>query len=136
MNVWEMQARVAAFDAERFQSLGPGYAALNLAGEAGELANVIKKLWRADPRIGLPEGYAQIDAEHRERLADELADVLMLGLVLANHVGVDVEQALTRKLAVIDERLQAGYYEHEAKGRGEDTELGAGGSVQERNPSP
>lgn len=113
--MWEMQARVAAFDAERFRSLGPGYVALNLAGEAGELANVVKKLWRSDPRIGLAEGYAQIDAAHREQLADELADVVMMSLVLANHLSIDVEQALGRKLAVIDDRLRTGYYEHETK---------------------
>jgi NTP pyrophosphatase (non-canonical NTP hydrolase) len=110
-----MQARVAAFDAARFRSLGPGYVALNLAGEAGELANVVKKLWRADPRISQPEGYDQIDGDQRERIAEELADVVMLGLVLANHLGIDVERAVEHKLSVIDERLQAGYYEHEAR---------------------
>ena len=118
--MWDMQARVAAFDAERFRSLGPGYVALNLAGEAGELANVVKKLWRSDPRIGLPEGYEQIDSTHRAQISDELADVVMMSLVLANHLGIDVADALARKLAIIDERLQAGYYQHEAKTSPED----------------
>ncbi len=110
-----MQTRVAEFDRQRFQSLGPGYVALNIAGEAGELANVVKKLWRADPRIAQPEGYATIGGEALSSIADEIADIAMLTLVLANHLGIDVEQEVERKLAVIDTRLQGGYYGHEAK---------------------
>ncbi|MPZ14557.1 MAG: hypothetical protein GEU73_09065 [Chloroflexi bacterium] len=112
--MWEMQRRIAAFDAERFQSLGPGYVALNLAGEAGELANAIKKLWRSDPRIGQPDGYAALGAPDRARVGEELADILMMSVVLANHLDIDIEAELVRKLAVIDQRLQAGYYGHEA----------------------
>jgi NTP pyrophosphatase (non-canonical NTP hydrolase) len=110
-----MQTRVADFDAQRFQSLGPGYVALNIAGEAGELANVVKKLWRADPRIAQPEGYTVIDGENLTKLADEIADIAILTLVLANHLGIDVEAEVERKLGVIDARLQDGYYGHEAK---------------------
>jgi NTP pyrophosphatase (non-canonical NTP hydrolase) len=110
-----MQTRVADFDAQRFQSLGPGYVALNIAGEAGELANVVKKLWRAEPSIARPEGYAAIGGEALSKVADEIADVVMLSLVLANHLGIDVEAEVERKLGVIDARLQGGYYGHEAK---------------------
>ncbi len=110
-----MQTRVADFDAQHFQSLGPGYVALNIAGEAGELANAVKKLWRADPRIAQPEGYAAIGGEQLSKIADEIADIAMLTLVLANHLGIDVEAEVGRKLDVIDARLQGGYYGHEAK---------------------
>ena len=110
-----MQTHVAEFDSQRFQSLGPGYVALNIAGEAGELANVIKKLWRADTRIAQPEGYAAIAGDELIKVADEIADVVMLTLVLANHLGIDVEAEVERKLGVIDARLQDGYYGHEAK---------------------
>jgi NTP pyrophosphatase (non-canonical NTP hydrolase) len=113
--MWNMQARVAEFDAERFRSLGPGYVALSLAGEAGELANKIKKFWRLDPAIGLPEGYAAVPQESLPSVAEEIADIVMLSIVLANHLGIDVEQALTDKLAIIDGRLRGGHYGAEGR---------------------
>ncbi|MEA2642880.1 MAG: MazG-like family [Chloroflexota bacterium] len=113
--MWRLQSEVAAFDAARFQSLGPGYVALSLAGEAGELANQIKKLWRIEPRIGQPDGYSAVGETERALIADEVADVLMLGLVLANHLGIDVEAELRRKLEVIDARLRTGHYGNEAR---------------------
>ena len=65
---------------------------------------------RADgDRIGQPDGYAVVGEPERALIADEIADVLMLGLVLANHLGIDVEAELRRKLAVIDARLRAGH---------------------------
>jgi NTP pyrophosphatase (non-canonical NTP hydrolase) len=112
--MWGVQERIAQFDAQRFQSLGPGYLALSLMGEAGELADVVKKLWRVDPRIGEPEGFAAVPAAERERIGDELADVVILSIVLANHLGIDVEGEVERKLRTIAERLDAGYYGHEA----------------------
>ena len=112
--MWKTQQRIAEFDATRFQSLGPGYLGLSLAGEAGELANLLKKIWRLDPAIGRPEGFAVVSAEHRERIADELADIVMLSVVLANHLEIDVEAELERKLGVIEERLATGYYGHDA----------------------
>ena len=115
--MWDMQERIALFDAERFESLGPGYLALSLAGEAGELANAMKKLWRQDERIGARDGFDAIPADHKAGIADELADVVMLCVVLANHLGIDVDAELTRKLQLIDQRLQSGYYGGEAAAR-------------------
>jgi NTP pyrophosphatase (non-canonical NTP hydrolase) len=113
--MWTIQERIAGFDAARFQTLGPGYLALSLVGEAGEVADVIKKQWRADPRIGEPAGFDGIGPDERARLADEIADVVILSVVLANHLGIDVEAAVERKLAIIGDRLDAGYYGHEAR---------------------
>ena len=111
--MWEIQQRVAAFDRDRFRTLGPGYLALNIAGEAGELANVIKKLWRSDPRIGQPDGFGAIPPQEQSLMGDELADVVILSLVLANHLRLDLELEVTKKLQLIDERLRTGYYGHE-----------------------
>ena len=113
--MWAIQQRVAAFDADRFQSLGPGYVGLSLVGEAGELANTLKKVWRASVAIGRPDGYEALGDADRRRIADELADVVILSLVLANHLDLDIEEALAQKLQVIDHRLQQGYYQGEAK---------------------
>src|SRR3989442_14164038 len=99
--MWDLQARVAAFDAERFQSLGPGYLALSLAGEAGELANFLKKVWREDTRIGQADGFDVISDEQRAFIGQELADVVLLALVLCNHLGLDVETEVEHKLGVI-----------------------------------
>ena len=112
--MWRMQEVIAAFDAERFTTLGPGYLALNIAGEAGELAGVIKKLWRSEPSIGLPEGFAAVGPDARALIADELADVVILSVVLSNHLGIDVEAEVQKKLDVIEQRLRSGYYGHEA----------------------
>lgn len=113
--MWKTQERIAAFDADRFQTLGPGYLALSLVGEAGEVADIVKKLWRTEPRMGASDGFTAIPLESQKSLADELADVVILSVVLANHLGIDIEEAAERKLAVIEERLAAGYYGHESK---------------------
>jgi NTP pyrophosphatase (non-canonical NTP hydrolase) len=113
--VWDMQERIARFDAERFNPLGPGYLALNIAGEAGELANFVKKLWRRDTAIAGPDGFATMTADDRVQIGDEIADVVMLSVVLANHLGIDVEAELVRKLAVLDDRLQTGYFGAEGR---------------------
>jgi NTP pyrophosphatase (non-canonical NTP hydrolase) len=112
--VWRMQEAIGAFDKERFTSLGPGYLALNIAGEAGELAGVVKKLWRTEPSIGQPGGFAAVGAEARDLIGDELADVVILCAVLSNHLGIDIEAEVSKKLDMIEQRLQAGYYGHEA----------------------
>ena len=112
--MWEMQRRIEDFDRERFQSLGPGYLALSLAGEAGELANFMKKLWRKNVAVGGSDGFSAIELKDNSQIADELADIVMLSLVLANHLDIDIETELVRKLELIDERLSAGYYGAEA----------------------
>ncbi|HZT08252.1 MAG TPA: MazG-like family protein [Chloroflexota bacterium] len=113
--MWNMQSRIAEFDSQRFESLGPGYLAVSLLGEAGEVADAIKKLWRTDPRIGSANGFSSIPADARRAIADELADVVILSVVLANHLEIDVEEAVDRKLQIIAERLEVGYYGHEAR---------------------
>jgi hypothetical protein len=80
------------------------------------LAGVIKMLCRADPSFGQPEGFAAVGDSDRAQIGDELADVVILSAVLSNHLGIDLEEEVEKKLAVIDERLKAGYYAHEATG--------------------
>ena len=113
--MWSLQARIAAFDADHFQSLGPGYLALSILGEAGEVADIVKKLWRTSPSIGSHAGFDAIPPESRERIGDEMADVIILSIVLANHLGLDLEEEVSKKLGVIADRLTTGYYGHEAR---------------------
>jgi NTP pyrophosphatase (non-canonical NTP hydrolase) len=120
IRVWTIQQEVANFDTQRFQSLGPGYLALSLAGEAGELANFVKKLWRQHASIGQAGGFDAISPDQRRAIANELADVMLLSIVFCNHLGLDVEEEIIEKLRIIDERLPTGHYGREAAGRSEE----------------
>ena len=59
--------------------------ALELNGEAGELANIEKKRWKGAP----------FDEEHR---ADEAADVFISLMNFCNAAGIDLTEAVVKKL--------------------------------------
>lgn len=59
--------------------------ALELCGEAGELANLVKKQWKG----------RTIDADH---VADEAADVLIALMNFCNAAGIDLGAAVAAKL--------------------------------------
>lgn len=66
------------------------FKALEVCGEAGELAEAIKKLVRAQRGIaGTTVGL--------EAVAEELADVVISADILAEHLGIDLAQATARK---------------------------------------
>lgn len=70
--------------------------ALALCGEAGELANVLKKLWRGDTNHP-PEHFTQ-------QLREELADVRMYTQLLADELGIDLDHACEAKIRTIAAR--------------------------------
>lgn len=76
-----------------------------MCGEAGELANVVKKLRRIetghDPNPLKPE---QDQAWLKEALADECADVFLYLDLLAIKYGVDLPAAIIRKFNAVSER--------------------------------
>jgi dCTP diphosphatase len=92
MSVGQLRTRVAEFvharDWERFHI--PKELAIALSIEASELLEVF--LWR-DP--GPP---AKWPAEVRRAVSEELADVLIYGLSLANAMGLDLSDAILAKL--------------------------------------
>jgi len=45
----------------------------------------------------------------RDTLGDELADVIICTAILADVVNVDLAEALVRKMAVVDRRVQANF---------------------------
>ena len=63
---------------------------VELAGEVGEACNVIKKLERE--RLGVKGSRASV-----EQLADELADVVICADLAALQMGIDLEEAISRK---------------------------------------
>lgn len=89
----ELTARVRAFaeerDWQRYHS--PRNLAMALSVEAGELLELY--LWCAD------DGPQPMVESRREKVADEAADVLMCLLNLCDRAGIDLAEALDRKLA-------------------------------------
>ena len=87
-----LRDRVAAFvrarDWERYHN--PKDLALALLVEAAELAEVF--LWTS------PEDLQEADSRLRTRIADELADVAIYGLVMANRLSLDLSDAVLAKL--------------------------------------
>src|SRR6185295_13684582 len=91
----ELKSRVLAFvherDWEQFHS--PKNLSMALAAEAGELMEHF--LWSA------PEHSRVIAAEteKRQKIAEELADVIIYALEFANVTGLDVSAAIEAKMA-------------------------------------
>jgi NTP pyrophosphatase (non-canonical NTP hydrolase)/deoxyadenosine/deoxycytidine kinase len=86
--------RVCGFDANANavdQLGGLEFTALALAGEVGEVANLIKKMRRSTWRGGSVE-------INEEDLAEELADVLAYTMKLANQLDIDLTDAYRRKM--------------------------------------
>lgn len=71
----------------------PVHYALALAGEVGEVANLVKKALRR------MEGSPPV-----EDLSGELADVFIYLMLLADECGVDLLEAYERKAAICEER--------------------------------
>ncbi len=73
-----------------------------MCGEAGEVANVVKKLRRYE--CGLKGELDPPEDELRAMLADELADVFCYLDLLASKAGVDLAAAVRRKFNAVSER--------------------------------
>jgi NTP pyrophosphatase (non-canonical NTP hydrolase) len=73
-----------------------------LAGEVGEVCDVIKKLNRAD--IGRPGKNDPPRAELEVELGRELADVLTYAQLTAHRYGIDLAEALVEKFNAVSER--------------------------------
>jgi NTP pyrophosphatase (non-canonical NTP hydrolase) len=68
------------------------FLALAICGEAGELANVVKKSWRGDE--------VQID-----QIRDEIADIRIYLEHFARYFDIDIDEACEQKLDVVSKRL-------------------------------
>lgn len=82
--------------------LYPAYLGLGLAGEAGEVANLIKKVYR-DQKAN--------DILHRARILEEVGDCLWYIAQLCEHYGVEMEGLMADNIAKLRER-------HEITGKG------------------
>lgn len=74
---------------------------VGLLGEAGELANIVKKL-------RMRETLGSVDSEFegkRPELAEEVVDTLIYLLRIATHLGVDVEGEYEKKMELNRKRF-------------------------------
>lgn len=78
--------------------LSLSFAGNELAGEVGEVCNVIKKLDRE--ALGLPGSRDTV-----EHLSEELADVLICVDLIAMRFGIDTDQAVARKFNATSEKV-------------------------------
>ncbi len=90
----ELSAQLQAFASEREwdQFHTPKNLAMALAGETGELVALLQ--WMSDDQI---ENRLS-DEEFRRELSDELADVLLYLVRLADVAGIDLAHASQRKI--------------------------------------
>lgn len=73
-----------------------------MCGEAGEAANVVKKLRRHE--TGTASAIDPPEATLRTALGHEIADVILYAFLLADHYGIDVEQAVIEKFNAVSDR--------------------------------
>jgi NTP pyrophosphatase (non-canonical NTP hydrolase) len=94
MDVADLQARLRRFAAERDWERyhAPKNLAMALAVEAAELAEIFQWSTEEESRR------AHLDVRTHERIADEVAAVLLFLLQVADKCGVDIEAAARRKL--------------------------------------
>lgn len=75
--------------------MGLPYTALGLAGEAGEVANKVKKMIRDNATLGI-------------QVADEIGDVLWYCAMLADELGISLEEIAWRNLDKLRLRKERG----------------------------
>lgn len=73
-----------------------------MCGEAGEAANVVKKIRRHETGTGSAEVFTLV--ELRQKLAHELADVIAYADLLAQHYDIDLRHAIAEKFNIVSRR--------------------------------
>ena len=98
LNTYQHQAGLTALYPGR--GANPIYPALGLCGEAGEVADKIKKVIR--------DHQGQFSDQSREAIALELGDVLWYVAQLASELGYDLEEVATANLDKLASRAARG----------------------------
>lgn len=104
-----MREAVRRFTAERDwdQFHSPKNLAMALAGEAGELVAEFQWLTEADSRA--------LTEAQRAAVIDEIADVQLYLVALADKLGVDIAAAVTQKMAKNAVKYPAGAFRGSAR---------------------
>ncbi|USS41263.1 nucleotide pyrophosphohydrolase [Thermococcus aggregans] len=103
MNFKEIEKKVVQFRDERFWGKyhTPKNLAISLAVEVGELLEHFQ--WDTNEEIL----QSIKDPKKKEEIADEIADVIIYLTLLAHELGIDLDEALTRKLKKNEEKYPA-----------------------------
>jgi NTP pyrophosphatase (non-canonical NTP hydrolase) len=94
LNTYQQAAGRTALYPDRGQN--PLYPTLGLCGEAGEVADKVKKVMRDDGGV--------FSAERRQAIALELGDVLWYVAQLAHELGLSLEEIASANLAKLADR--------------------------------
>lgn len=91
------------------QGKNVAYATLGLAGEAGEVADKVKKLIR--------DHGGRLTLDKREEMIKELGDVLWYLTALANELSVRLEEVADKNVKKIEDRKSRGVLSGEGDNR-------------------
>ena len=95
-NEYQEMAKTTAIYDKKQQIL---YPALGLAGEAGEVANKVKKLIR--------DGHEK-NKDYRTEISAEIGDVLWYCAVLADDIGCDLQTIANNNIIKLKDRMDRG----------------------------
>lgn len=99
LNEYQNQALKTNISLEKYKII---YPALGLGNEAGEVLGKIKKWLRGD------DGEGQMSKERIETLKGELGDVLWYLAVLADDLGLDLNEIAEKNLSKLQSRQEKG----------------------------
>ncbi len=97
------------------QEMGLAYLGLGLAGEAGEVANKIKKLYRDG--AGQEWWHREISSEARQAILEEMGGCLWYLAEMAGWLRADLGDVAAGNLAILDSRLERGTLKGEGDAR-------------------
>jgi NTP pyrophosphatase (non-canonical NTP hydrolase) len=92
----DTQARVAEFVERHGLEIPVAFRALDLMAETGEFAKEILK----------STSYGRASLQNNAALQDELADTAFALICIANSLGIDLDEAVTRALQKYEIRLE------------------------------
>ena len=101
------------------QEIGISYTSLGLAGEAGEIANKVKKLYRdkglldiekmaCDVNCHTPKHEFSVVAEAKDDMKGELGDVMWYVVALAQEFGLSLEEIMEYNIEKLLGRRERG----------------------------
>ena len=99
-NNFQTNASRSAFYPRDFKNEGLYYTTLGLVGEAGEIANKVKKIMR--------DNNGKLEEINKADIFDELGDVLWYCATIADELGVNLEDVAKCNLIKLEDRMNRG----------------------------
>ena len=96
-NHYQTMAQLTAKYPEKYNIM---YPTLGLVGEAGEIANKVKKVYR--------DKMGRFSKEDRKEIGKEIGDVLWYCAALCTDLGLELDEQASLNLAKLQSRLERG----------------------------